>query len=237
MTRKRQIVRPVVRFVASVLITSGILMLADAAVTVAWQEPVSAFIAARQQNSLDDELAAAPAQLADVQLKVANEPNLRKRVRRLANAWEDEVAEGDAMGRILMPPLDREYAFLEGTDTGTLRKGPGHYPETSLPGQGGTVAIAGHRTTYGAPFRPIDQFEKGDHIILDMPYGVLTYEVEKTQIVDDEALWVIDRVPGRERLVLSACHPLYSAAQRIIVFGRLKSVELKQSRTDARAAR
>jgi sortase A len=60
-----------------------------------------------------------------------------------------------------------------------------------------------------------------------MPYAVLTYEVEKTQIVDDEALWVIDRVPGRERLVLSACHPLYSAAQRVIAFGRLKSTELK----------
>jgi sortase A len=223
----RKIVRPVVRFVASVLITSGILMLIDAALTVTWQEPVSAFIAARQQNSLDAELDDAPALLADAQLRVANEPNLRKRVRRLANAWEDELGEGDAMGRIVLPTLDREYVVAEGTETGTLRKGPGHYPETSLPAQGGTVAVAGHRTTYGAPFRTIDQLDKGDAVVLDMPYAVLTYEVEKTQIVDDEALWVIDEVPGRERLVLSACHPLYSAAQRVIAFGRLKSIELK----------
>jgi sortase A len=224
----RKAVRPVVRFIASVLITSGILMLIDAALTVTWQEPVSAFIAARQQNSLDNELDAAPALLADVKLRAEREePNLRKRVRRLADAWEDELGEGDAMGRILLPTLDREYVVAEGTDTTTLRKGPGHYPETNLPAQGGTVAVAGHRTTYGAPFRTIDQLEKGDAIVLDMPYAVITYEVEKTQIVDDEALWVIDRVPGRERLVLSACHPLYSAAQRVIAFGRLKSVELK----------
>jgi sortase A len=227
MTRKRQIVRPVIRFVASVLITSGILMLIDAVLTVTWQEPVSAFIAAREQGSLDDELDKAPALLAEVKVEIAKEPNLRKRARRLAAAWADELDEGDAMGRIKFPTLDRDYVVAEGIDTGTLRSGPGHYPETSQPGEGGTVAIAGHRTTYGAPFRTIDQLDKGDLIVLDMPYGVLTYEVEKTQIVDDEALWVVDRVPGPERLVLSACHPLYSAAQRVIAFARLKSTELK----------
>jgi sortase A len=228
MTRTRQILRPVLRFVASVLITSGILMLIDAALTVTWQEPVSAFIAARQQNSLDDELEGAPAQLAQVKIEIErDEPNLGRRVKRLAAAWEEELGEGDAMGRIKLPTLDRDYVVAEGTQTDTLRKGPGHYPDTSLPGQGGTVAIAGHRTTYGAPFRSIDQLDKGDAIVLDMPYAVFTYEVEKTQIVDDEALWVVDRVPGRERLVLSACHPLYSAAQRVIAFGRLKSVEAK----------
>jgi sortase A len=226
MTSRRKIVRPVVRFVASVLITSGILMLIDAALTVTWQEPVSAFINARQQGSLDDELDKAPALLEEATIRIhREEPDPRKRAKRLADAWEDRLAEGDAMGRIDLPTLDRDYAVAEGTDTGTLRTGPGHYPDTSLPGQGGTVAIAGHRTTYGAPFRTIDQLDKGDPIVLDMPYGKLTYEVEKTQIVDDQALWVVDPVPGRERLVLSACHPLYSASQRVIAFARLKSVE------------
>jgi sortase A len=96
-----------------------------------------------------------------------------------------------------------------------------------MPGEGGTVAIAGHRTTYLAPFRTIDNFKPGQPIILDMPYAKLTYMVEKTQVVLPTALWVTNRVPGAERLVLSACHPLYSASHRLIAFARLKSVELK----------
>jgi sortase A len=112
---------------------------------------------------------------------------------------------------------------VQGTDTGSLRDGPGHYPGTSFPGEGGTIAIAGHRTTYGAPFRTINQLEPGDAIVLDMPYGRFGYVVERKQIVPATALWVTRRVPGAERLVLSACHPLYSASHRIVVFARLRS--------------
>jgi sortase A len=227
MARTGKIVRPVLRFVASVLICSGILMLLDAALTVTWQEPVSAFIAARKQNSLEGELNKAPAFLNPIKLQVAKEPDARKRVKRLANAWADHVGTGDAIGKIEFPTLDRKYVVVEGTDTVSLRKGPGHYPKTSFPGQGGTVAIAGHRTTYLAPFRTIDKLRKGQLIILDMPYAVLTYAVEKTQVVVPTALWITDRVPGAERLVLSACHPLYSASHRIVAFARLKSIELK----------
>jgi sortase A len=72
---------------------------------------------------------------------------------------------------------------VEGIDTPTLRKGPAHYPETPLPGQGGTVAVAGHRTTYLAPFRPIDDLHRRDRIMITMPYGRFTYRVEKTRIV------------------------------------------------------
>jgi sortase A len=89
-----------------------------------------------------------------------------------------------------------------------------------MPGDRGTTAIAGHRTTYGAPFRHIDELKKGDKITLDLPYGRFVYHVEKLKIVDDQDLSVLKRV-GYDRLVLSACHPLYSAAQRIIAFSRL----------------
>jgi sortase A len=112
---------------------------------------------------------------------------------------------------------------VQGTDTDSLRKGPGHYPDTSFPGEGGTVAIAGHRTTYGAPFNQIDKLRSGDEIVLDMPYGKFSYAVDRTKIVNPTDLGVTKRVPGREQLVLSACHPLYSAAQRIIVFARLRT--------------
>jgi sortase A len=180
---------------------SGVLLIADAGITLAWQEPVSAFLAERQQNALEQELEDPP-------------PHVEKRIR------EKRPLPGDAIGEIILPSLDERYFVVEGTDTGNLRKGPGHYPETPLPGERGTVAIAGHRTTYGAPFRDIDKLKRGQRIIMSMPYGRYVYRVEKTQIVDDSALWITDRV-GYDRLVLSACHPLYSAAQRIVAFARL----------------
>src|SRR5205814_4986069 len=107
--------------------------------------------------------------------------------------------------------------------TSDLQKGPGHYPQTAFPGLGRTVAIAGHRTTYLAPFRHIDDLRRGDEIVLQMPYATFTYRVQTHKIVDPSALWVI-RNRGYERLVLSACHPLFSAAQRLVVFSRLVGV-------------
>jgi sortase A len=193
--------RAVIRFLGSVLMTSGILLIAEAGVTLAWQEPVSAFLAEREQDQLEEELFDPP-------------PEVEKRVR------EKRPLPGDALGELIMPSLDKRYFVVEGTDTGTLRKGPGHYPETPLPGERGTVAIAGHRTTYGAPFRNLDEVERGERIIVSMPYRRFVYRVEKQQIVDDTALWVT-RPVGYNRLVLTACHPLYSAAQRLVVFARL----------------
>jgi sortase A len=181
---------------------SGLLLIADAGVTLAWQEPVSAFLAERQQNQLKEQL-------------IDPSPQVEKRIR------EKRPLPGDAIGEIILPSLDERDYVVEGTDTGNLRKGPGHYPKTPLPGERGTVAIAGHRTTYGAPFRHIDQLKRGQRIILSMPYGRFVYRVQKTQIVDDSALWITDPV-GYDRLVLSACHPLYSAAQRIVAFARLE---------------
>jgi sortase A len=110
--------------------------------------------------------------------------------------------------------------MVQGTDAGDLRDGPGHYVDTPLPGEPGTVALAGHRTTYLAPFRDIDQLEHGDDIRLRMPYADFDYQVERTRIVAPTATWVTRRI-GYDRLVLTACHPLYSAAQRIVVLARL----------------
>jgi sortase A len=189
--------RAVLRFLASVLIVSGILLIGDAAATLMWQEPVSALVQERQQSKLEQALVDPP-------------PRVLKK----------EPLRGDAIGRIEMPAIGVKDYVVEGTDTGNLRKGPGHYPETPLPGERGTVAIAGHRTTYGAPFRKIDQLKHENVIKLDMPYGRYVYRVERTKIVDDSDFSVLRKV-RYDRLVLSACHPLYSAAQRIIVFARL----------------
>ena len=209
------------RFVASVLITSGVLMLADAGLTLAWQEPVSAFFAAREQSRLGHELDAAGDVVAREKLLVASIRNTRRRLARLGEIERKRARTGKPIGRIKLPTLGRKYVAVQGTDLTTLRKGPGHYPATRFPGEGATVAIAGHRTTYGAPFRTIDQLDRGDKIVLAMPYGTFTYAVEKTQVVGPDATWITHRVRGEDRLVLSACHPLYSASHRIVAFARL----------------
>jgi sortase A len=188
--------RAVVRFVASVMMVSGILLLAEAALTLLWQEPVSAIVAQRQQGDLKRQLEDPP-----------------KRV------VERRPLPGDTIGKLEIPAIGVSDYVVEGTGTDDLRKGPGHYPETPLPGGRGTTAIAGHRTTYGAPFRDLDKLEAGDRIVVDMPSGRYVYRVEKTEIVDDNDLSVLDSV-GYRQLILSACHPLYSATQRIIAFAR-----------------
>ena len=188
--------RAVLRFAASVMMVSGTLLIADAGVTLLWQEPVSAYVANKQQGHLE---------------KAFFDPPQRV-IRR-------QPLKGDAIARIEIPEIGVSEYVVEGTDVDSLRKGPGHYPETPLPGERGTSAIAGHRTTYGAPFRRIDQLKRGERITIDMPDGRFIYRVERTTIVDDQDLSVLDPV-GYRRLMLSACHPLYSAAQRIIVFAR-----------------
>lgn len=191
-------VRSTLRFVAAVLTVSGLLLITEAGATLLWQEPVSWLLVERQQGRLEEALA-----------------NPSKRV--LAK----KPLPGDAIGRIELPSLDRDHFVIEGTDTKALRKGPGHYPDTPLPGERGTVAIAGHRTTYGAPFRTIDKLDNGDRIRLEMPYGRFNYRVQKTRIVEPTQVSV-KRPVGYDRLILSACHPLYSATKRIVVFARLQ---------------
>uniref|UniRef100_UPI0013B42C81 class E sortase n=1 Tax=Escherichia coli TaxID=562 RepID=UPI0013B42C81 len=85
----------------------------------------------------------------------------------------------------------------------------GHYPVTGFPGEGRTIGVAGHRTPYGAPFRTIDRLKPRDPIGLEMPYGRCTYRVVDTRIVRPSATWVVRDAPRQERVVLTACHPLY----------------------------
>jgi sortase A len=212
--------RRLLRDISSVLIISGLLLLVDAAVTLAWQEPLTALVATFKRASIDQRFVR-PARLPAVDrralltLAAADE-----RIAYLARRLEHAAGAGDAIGRILIPRIGASFEVVQGTDSGSLEKGPGHYPDTGLPGLGETVAIAGHRTTYLAPFRHIDALRPGDRIVLRMPYGRFTYVVQFHRIVAPTALWVTRNV-GYDRLVLSACNPLYSAAQRIIVFARL----------------
>jgi sortase A len=213
--------RRALRALSTFLIVAGALVLADGVATLVWQEPVTAVYARVQQDRLDDELRAleravpppaerrATAQLPD-----------RRRLGYAARALDRRSEPGDPLGRLRVPALGLSTVVVEGTGGAELRSGPGHYPDTPLPGRRGTVAIAGHRTTYGAPFRRVDDLRRGDRIELAMPYGRFTYRVERTRIVPPSAVDVVDRV-AYDRLVLTACHPLYSANERIVVFARL----------------
>jgi sortase A len=220
--KRRSRARPVLRAVSSLLIAGGLLLLADAGLTLVWQEPVTAVVGVIERQQIDKHLLSyrtAPLSRAD-RAAIGVLRSERDRIAYLAARERRQLAAGDAVGVLRLPRMGASFTVVQGTDAGSLEKGPGHYATTALPGLGRTVAIAGHRTTYLAPFRHLDALRAGDEVTLQMPYGRFVYTVEYQRIVPPNAWW-ITRNAGYERLVLSACNPLFSAAQRIAVFARL----------------
>jgi sortase A len=129
--------------------------------------------------------------------------------------------EGDALGVIIIKKIGVKWAVVEGVQLTDIAKGPGHYPGTPLPGQIGNAAIAGHRTTHGAPFYRVDELEPGDHIVVETFAGTYTYVVYKKPFaVQPTDFGVVANTPDAE-LTLTSCNPRYSAAERIIIKARL----------------
>ena len=241
--------RRVLRRLSTVLIVAGALVLADAVVTVVWLEPVTALRTKLTQDGLErdlerlEALGPTPADLSELrraglldEARVSRDRAraARRRVPFLARGLARRVDDGDAIGRLRVPRLDLDLVVVKGSSPAPLRKGPGTFDDTPLPGAHGTAAIAGHRTTYGAPFRDIDALRRGDPVRVTMPYATIRYRVEGHRIVDAKDLSVLRRV-GHDRLILSACHPRFSAEQRIIVFARVEQVLPRAS--DDRPAR
>lgn len=222
-----------------VLVGIGVLVAAYSLTVVLWRDPATDLYARWRQHELNNELEQAFAEQppvvapAPVAVNVGpDEPTKAERIEseklavaRAANQLHRKLKLGRALGRLTVPRLGLKTVFVHGTRWGPdLSQGPGHYPQTSLPGVGRTMAIAGHRTTFGAPFRHIDSLRRGDGITVAMPYATFRYKVFKHEIVDNDD-WSVIRDRGFDTLVLSACHPLYSAAQRWIVFARLVRVD------------
>ncbi|CAN5593281.1 hypothetical protein BH24ACT4_BH24ACT4_09750 [soil metagenome] len=129
--------------------------------------------------------------------------------------------EGDAVGFIDIPALGiDDLNVVEGVTVEQLKRGPGHFPTTPLPGQAGNAAIAGHRTTYGAPFSDLDQLETGDEITVTTLQGESRYEVVEQKVVAPTDVAVVAD-QGDDRLTLTTCEPKYSAAQRLVTVARL----------------
>ncbi len=154
----------------------------------------------------------------------------RELLRRLAVVYGRGLKAGDPIGRLRIPRIDLDRLVQQGVagragldpdgDRSLLRNGPVHYAITPLPGAGEPFAVAGHRTTYGAPFYELDKLRRGDPIYMETPYGKFRYAVAKTTTVDPTDISVLsDRGYG---LVLTTCTPPYSAAHRLIVWATLQ---------------
>jgi sortase A len=185
-------------------IALGVLVLAWVAVVWRWQDPVTAFLARREQSSLARKLATRKAPEGASLGSIAAQYRLHSRL-------------GEAMGRIVVPRLDLDAIVVEGTGEAQLVRGPGFYAADDLPGQGGLVYVAGHRTTYGAPFSHIERLRRGDRVIFEMPYGRFVYRVTRHTIVPATDVSVL-RPSGRAGLILQACHPRFSATHRYLVY-------------------
>jgi sortase A len=145
--------------------------------------------------------------------------------------------DGEGIARIYLPTLgkDQVHVVVEGVSHSDLKKGPGHYPGTALPGQIGNMVVSGHRTTYGAPFNRLDELRVGNPIVIETRDSFFTYRVVSSYVVKPTALGETDPVPNEPRahptkalLTLTTCNPKYSARQRLVVRGELLSTLTKR---------
>lgn len=139
---------------------------------------------------------------------------------------------GEPIGQIVIPKIGADFYMVEGVDLRWLQDGPGHFPGTPFPGQAGNAALAGHRTTFKAPFNRIDELVPGDTITVTTLQGTFTYRVLPQpgaqpgeelgyKIILPDQLEILDQPPGRNLLTLMACHPKYDLSQRIVVVAEL----------------
>ena len=215
--------RRALHIVSVALITAGLVIALDVAMTLLWKEPLSTVYGSIKQGQASD-------QLSELEDRFPSESDLRavqstrnpeRRNAELADRFAEQVENGEGIGRIQIPRIDLDVVVVEGTTASALRAGAGHYPATPLPCEPGNVAIAGHRTTYGKPFHNLDKLRPGDTIVLETPIGSCTYRLVKPPfVVSPTDTGVVSNTPT-PTLTLTTCHPKGSAAQRLIVQAEL----------------
>ena len=212
------------------LLVIGLGVLAWAATVYLWKDPFTTAYTAYEQRRLESNLEEQfenwrPKRQA-VSRPTKPGPLPHDDVSREAKRYRLAMDDGDAIAKLSVPRLDLDVVVVNGTSVGDLRRGPGRHEDTFMPGEGELVYVAGHRTTYGAPFSEINELEPGDSITLELPYGTVEYRVTRHRIVDDNDLSVLES-NGLEQLVLQACHPRFFASQRYLVYARPVSVEAR----------
>ncbi len=189
------------------LVTIGILIL----LFVAYQLWGTGFYEAREQSKLKSEFAQ--------NVKLAKAQAARDRAATATTTTTlppPPPAVGEPIGIIQIPKIGLDRAIVQGIGVPDLRRGPGHYPATPLPGQLGNAAIAGHRTTYGAPFNRIDELGIGDPILIQTVSGTFRYTVTQQLVVSPKEVSVLDPT-AEATLTLTTCNPKFSASQRLVV--------------------
>jgi sortase A len=227
-TRSRTRTRRSLRVLSSVLIVSGVLSLAWTVVVWQWQDPFTALYTMWEQHGLSkqyDKLAQAWTPPPRTRLTTSS----RAAVARDAASFRAETHAGEAIGRIVIGRLGLNMVLVDGTDHDSLKRGPGRDLRTYMPGQNRLVYIAGHRTTYLAPFADINDIRAGDYITITVPYGTFTYRAFRHEIVPATDLAML-RSPTHELLRLQACHPRFFATHRYIVDARLVAVRPRHGR-------
>ena len=214
--------RKAARVTGTLLIAAGVLTLAWVVVVWRWQDPFTAIYTHIEQSRLGS----AYEKRANAYRPVVHARDLaavERAVRREAVSYDRSLRRGDPVGRLKIGRIGLNMIVVQGTDHDTLTKGPGHYPQSGLPGEGRLIYVAGHRTTYLAPFAYINNIRVGDYVTFAVPYGTFTYRVTRHYVVADNDLAVLHN-PGREILRLQACHPRFFATHRYIVDANLVGV-------------
>jgi len=218
------------RIGGTVLLVSGALVLVWVVVVWRWQDPFTALYTHWKQHQLSRSYqkrydAYRPARTSDASVEA-----VVRTVEREGRRYRLESKRGEAIGRIRVPRIGVNMILVNGTDDASLRRGPGRDLRTYMPGEGQLIYIAGHRTTYLAPFAHIEKMHVGDAIALEVPYGTFRYRVFRKRIVPSDDLAVL-RSHGREVVVLQACHPRFFATHRYLVYGRLSRVDPRGGRS------
>jgi sortase A len=217
------------RITGTVLLIAGALVLVWVLVVWRWQDPFTALYTHWKQHQLSHSYqkrfdAYRPARTSD-----ASVDSVMRTVAQEGRRYRLESERGQAIGRIRVPRMGVNMILVNGTDDATLRRGPGRDLRTYMPGEGQLIYIAGHRTTYLAPFAHIEKMRVGDPITLEVPYGTFRYRVFRKRIVPSDDLAVLNS-HGREVVVLQACHPRFFATHRYLVYGRLARVDPRGGR-------
>jgi len=215
--------RKPLRILGTLLTAAGVLTLVWAVLVWQWQDPFTALYTKWKQHQLasqyEKRAGAFQASISGASLSA-----VRASIAREGKAYRASSQRGQAIGRIRIPRMGLNMVLVNGTDHDTLKKGPGRDERTFMPGENRLVYIAGHRTTYLAPFSHIDKLRSGDQVTLEVPYGTFIYAVTRHRIVKSTDLSVL-RSPTHELLELQACHPRFFASHRYIAYARLLRVE------------
>jgi sortase A len=217
--------RTFVRRVGTLLIVGGAGLLLWALVVWQWQDPLTALYTKYKQHQLASQYSKHAADFS--MLRPASGASLavmRREIADEAARYRATSKRGEAIGRIKVRRLALNMILVNGTDHDSLTKGPGRDLRTYMPGENRLVYIAGHRTTYLAPFAHIDSLRRGDGITLELPYARFDYRVTHHVIVPADDVAVL-RSPDHELLALQACHPRFFATHRYIAYARLVRVE------------